>query len=52
MAITEIGNSIQIRIKFESGEYLKSQKKEPTEPWNEVLERVLKEHKALKKSGQ
>lgn len=41
MAITEIGNSIQIRILFEDGERIKKLKLKPDEPWNEVIHRIL-----------
>lgn len=49
MDISEIGNSIQIRIMYEDGELLKKLKKSPEESWYKVIHRVLLELDECKK---
>ena len=49
MAITEIGESIQIRILYEDGEKLKKLKESPEEPWYKVINRLLINYDKLKK---
>ena len=48
-AITEIGESIQIRIQYEDAERLKKLKQNPEEPWYVVVHNVLVENARLKK---
>ena len=48
-AITEIGESIQIRIQYEDAERLKKLKQTPEEPWYSVVHRVLVENAKQKK---
>jgi hypothetical protein len=49
MAITEIGESIQIRILYEDGEKLKKLKQSPEEPWYKVINRLLIDYDKLRK---
>jgi hypothetical protein len=49
MDISEIGNSIQIRIKYEDGERIKKLKHVPEESWHKVITRILNDFESLKK---
>ena len=49
MDISEIGNSIQIRILYEDGERLKKLKVVPEEAWYKVVRRILNDYEQLKK---
>lgn len=48
-AITEIGESIQIRIQYEDSERLKKLKQSPEEPWYVVVHNVLMDNARMKK---
>ena len=49
MDISEIGNSIQIRITYEDAERLRAMKVVPEQPWHKALNNLLKENDDLKK---
>lgn len=49
MAITEIGENIQIRIQYEDAERLKKLKQNPEDPWYVVVHEVLVENAKMKK---
>lgn len=51
MDITEVGNSIQIRILYDDAERLKSMKLVPQQPWHKALNNLLKEYDELKKEN-
>jgi hypothetical protein len=41
MAITEMGESIQIRIKYSDGVKLRAMQIQDKEPWNEIVSRLI-----------